>query len=589
MRRFNLKHISALILILALLLLICACNNTPEPPTPVDPVDSSSESLTNDSGSGDSESQSSPVTPKPDDINIVKDGKSNYSIVRSSSPATGVLDVANNLLSAIRSATGLTIGFKDDYISWGETLDPDACEVLVGLTNRAESIEVMKSIGYGEWTVKTVGNKLVIAAWNNDALTAAFDDFKTYIESAGASGELSISGEYEKSGQTNDLLNVVPIYDTVNSKSVTSTEYLADQNYMVHITNTSADEYGAYLSKLKENGFGEYQKRSVNGNEFAIYTTDDYMVSAQFYPYNKTARVIIEDSQDMSVFEKQEYTKVCDSTLTMVGCEVPLDGGSTSQIGLCLIFTLEDGRLIVIDGGGYYSIMRDRLYESLRAASPDPDNIVVAAWIFTHPHGDHTGGFIMLSKSQYADKVKIENFISNFPTWDVYATVGDTGCVLEAREKMKEYADANQVKAHPGQVFQFANAELEILYTYDAILPFKLDTHNTTSMAFSVTIGGQKTIVLGDTQASAANVFRKMYGNYLKADIVNVTHHGLVGGANDTYAIINAPVALWTSGVNVYNERSKSAYNQTLIKTAKEILVAGDKITRLTLPYVRGN
>ena len=103
------------------------------------------------------------------------------------------------------------------------------------------------------------------------------------------------------------------------------------------------------------------------------------------------------------LFRSEDQTpveKVCDVTLTQVG--LLYDVGSFN--GMCYVMRLEDGSFIVTDGGHALQKNADRLYRILRKQAPDPDNIVIAAWIFSHSHGDHSGMFPYFTAS-YADRV----------------------------------------------------------------------------------------------------------------------------------------------------------------------------------------
>ena len=124
-----------------------------------------------------------------------------------------------------------------------------------------------------------------------------------------------------------------------------------------------------------------------------------------------------------------------------------------------------------------------------------------------------------------------------------------------------------------------------MLCTYDTILPFDLNTHNTTSLVFRYTTNGQSVMVLGDSYTTTSNRIVSLYGDYLKSDIVNISHHGYVGGTASLYNRINAPTVLWTSGKNAYNTNKERSYSSKAIALATDIYVAADVTTRLQLPH----
>ena len=86
------------------------------------------------------------------------------------------------------------------------------------------------------------------------------------------------------------------------------------------------------------------------------------------------------------------------------------------DFGLSYVIRLSDGRFIIFDGGWNFEPDRNRLFECLKAGSPD-EKPVIAAWILTHPHGDHYLCFLGFME-QYGDQVVIEKFLFNFPEFD---------------------------------------------------------------------------------------------------------------------------------------------------------------------------
>jgi hypothetical protein len=153
------------------------------------------------------------------------------------------------------------------------------------------------------------------------------------------------------------------------------------------------------------------------------------------------------------------------------------------------------------------------------------------------------------------------------------------------------------IKTHVGHKFHLRNAEIEILYTLESYLPRKLDYFNTSSLVFTVAIGGQRFLITGDASEHACTIVSKMYGSYLKSDYVQVAHHGYTGGSSSTsgiqklYTLSEAPVVIWPVGEMDYlGDVSQRAYNRHLInrETTKEILVAANRLLRITLPYTYG-
>lgn len=587
-----------LLLVLVCALLLTACDNTKTPGPDSSSDSETSTSAPSDSGS-DSESGSESDSTTPDlstsDLNIVVDGIAEYKVVRPESASNAANSAATIVYNAITDVTGVRPEFTDDFVLRGQEPKPEDKEILIGITNRDESKETLEDLPYGEYIIKKVGAKLVIIAWDDNSLFDACEKLAEHIKSTGSKNNLTISKDYKVSGTGVEMIKDLPVYDSESSKG--QIVDLADKSYMLHLNDTNKAEFDAYLKKLENEGYKQFARREVKECIFTTYTNDKYVINTTYTEFENDARITIDNSYDMSIFEKDEYTKVCEPSVTMVGLETY--GGSNqsykyNQIGLFLIFRLEDGRFIVVDGGGYTSYLPKVIYENLQNLAVDKNNITIAAWIFTHAHGDHTGAFIKFANSSYGKKVTVENFILNFTTYSQYDGIpdgGDHGRADETRAVMAlSYPKANIIKVHTGQVLKAADVEMEFLYTFDDTLPSPLTYHNTTSLVFRYKSNGYTVMCLGDAYTVTSNRLVKMYGDHLKSDMVQIAHHGYVGGTNALYKNIEASVNLWPGGVEAFGGKrnlSGESYNKYALslKSVKETYVAGNKVFTFTIPY----
>ena len=120
-----------------------------------------------------------PSTPTPPDspnvIALIENGIANYRVVRSDFANATVASLAGD----VRTAIGIVTGVKPDIKTDWEDKDnnTDIKEILVGKTNRKESSEVIKSLSAGEYTIRVINNKIVIAGASDDLLARAVEDF----------------------------------------------------------------------------------------------------------------------------------------------------------------------------------------------------------------------------------------------------------------------------------------------------------------------------------------------------------------------------------------------------------------------------
>ncbi|MBQ7879168.1 MAG: hypothetical protein IJ317_00820, partial [Clostridia bacterium] len=71
-------------------------------------------------------------------------------------------------------------------------------------------------------------------------------------------------------------------------------------------------------------------------------------------------------------------------------------------------------------------------------------------------------------------------------------------------------------------------------------------------------------IALGDCMSDNCRDMAHTYGDYLKSDILQVTHHGLIGGDRFLYEKIDAEICLWASNEERFLGTAKMAYQWCL-------------------------
>lgn len=556
-----------LALLLAAALTVCSCESEEQPPVVEDTT---------------AEVAVTTEEPQPTTIDLVSGGVAKYVIVRPEEATQTEIDAAVAIRTTIESATGVAPTLTTDWVKRGQEYDSSTYEILIGGTGHGETAQVRSEMGYGDYAITPCGNKLVITAWSDAGLSKAAALFQQAITDNAADGSLSLPADYLLTGTDNKMVNQLPFYSGGTMSGVIN---CADNNYMVYITNTSAEEYSAYCKTLETSGYTLYTTHEAANNQFATYTGADSTVTAYYTAIDKETRVIIEPTSPLPP-RAEDTTTANDQyepAVRMVGLEYNYGGDDYNQIGLMLIFRLPDGRLIVVDGGGYYSKNASLLMQNLREMAPDSNNITIAAWLLTHAHGDHTGGFIQFCNT-YAGKVNIERVVYNFTTDAQYALVNDYGRNNQARDTAKA-TGAEVIKAHTGQVYHFGGATLEMLYTLEDFYPENLPYHNTSSLIFRISMGGQTVMVLGDAYTLSNNIASKMYGSYLKSDIVQVSHHGYQGGTIQVYDYIDADTAIWPGGNRNFDKLSSREYNAHVIKMCRDLYIAGDDVVTLVLPY----
>ncbi len=107
----------------------------------------------------------------------------NYVIVHSELASDEVERLADALAEAIFEATELDLPIETDLVDFGDVVPTDTKEILLGTTNRPESIANLK---VNDYTIVKKGNRIVISAGSDAALAAAVDEIKKEMLSAEA-------------------------------------------------------------------------------------------------------------------------------------------------------------------------------------------------------------------------------------------------------------------------------------------------------------------------------------------------------------------------------------------------------------------
>lgn len=552
--------------------------------------------------------------PTPTSVDIVADGKPVFKVIRDEDAETSavVVSQARSILDKIKGLTGAMPKLETDWVKRGSQLDSSTYEILVGVTDYPETKEVMDSLTYGEWAVRLVGNKIVIFGFSDTSMSHAVSRFNRALEKAVSEDKKSITLTAEEINQTDALdaqMSALPQYEGGNFLSY----YKAGNNVdEIIIGNTNPDEYKAYLSKLEQNGFTCYTTHQITDNLFATYTNDKYTVTAGYYDYETSARILIEPlAPAVGLKEENVYTPVTTSQITMLGMEFKNNDGSYTSNGLSVLIRLTDGRFIVVDGGfnreKHASELMRHLKEQSAGYVKSNKDITIAAWIITHPHGDHDG--MLYGKYSNFMGITVERVMANFLSESELTKAANSSSVggnwgsTEGFEYQKVLTAAKALKAtvhqvHVGQVFYFADLKMEVLYTMESFGPKVCNALNTTSIVLRMEFGG-KTVYLstGDATGNGMQICTKMYGDYMQSDIVQVCHHGYGTWGNDSgmiqaYKTINAPTVLWPQGLNAYPTYKTKAYNSVVFEVPnyKEVYVSGaegDSII-LPIPYTIG-
>lgn len=169
-----------------------------------------------------------------------------------------------------------------------------------------------------------------------------------------------------------------------------------------------------------------------------------------------------------------------------------LGNASHTQMFGCVIKT--KNKTVVIDGGTYKD--SNQLVDFLKKESASH----VDAWFFTHPHHDHIGCFVDISKN--AQCVTVDKIYYHFPdlTDSVYASFSRSDFEATLWQEVNEWEIRYQTyKLLEGECFEFDDVKIRVLRVFNPDI--KNNCINNSSTVYRIEGRQSSVLILGDLGA----------------------------------------------------------------------------------------
>ena len=322
----------------------------------------------------------------------------------------------------------------------------------------------------------------------------------------------------------------------------------------LRVQNTTEEECRAYAQLLEQSGYCKRAEKQISAGSECPYNVN------LFYTFQN-------DINNVFIFWDAAFHTVFITYEPRGGIpeNQPINAESTGKVtptvtqlrmrGMCYVIQLGNGEFIIVDGGVKQAAQEKELYDFLKEKS-GAQQPTVALWIFTHSHKDHIGLATNFLRT-YKDLVMVKAFAYQFANCDKIQVAMESVDVMKAEiAELEEtihsaYTTAEIYTLHTGQSYFFAGLELEVLYSLDDTYPYPYLSFNDTSAAFRVTFkSGKNMLFLGDCQNEACKKIAARYGDYLKSDTLQLSHHGLIGGDKGLYKLIDPDVCFWAVSKN---------------------------------------
>lgn len=311
-----------------------------------------------------------------------------------------------------------------------------------------------------------------------------------------------------------------------------------------------ADEgaFERYVAYFESHGFAVKNQRHGDLRDYGDFFDGSDGIFMNYFREIRELSIVFEKNCRYFFYEDRTLPARVSPQITQVMLE---------DFGMSYAIRLSDGRFIVIDGGDNFAPNRERLFQCLTDGS-NGNKPVIAAWIMTHPHSDHFHCFLGFMDC-YGDQVTVEKFLLNFPeaddlehypelTFDDARFPYDTSSVATIPQMYDRirHTQAPVYMPHTGQTYRIGDASCEILASLGETLHVSKDV-NTSSLIIRMELAGQVILWSTDAYFGPLNLVQK-YGKELKADLLQIPHHGFGGGSSDAfveaYRLIDPEVCL---------------------------------------------
>jgi beta-lactamase superfamily II metal-dependent hydrolase len=222
-----------------------------------------------------------------------------------------------------------------------------------------------------------------------------------------------------------------------------------------------------------------------------------------------------------------------------------------------------DNALVVIDGGRPEEA--ENLYSYIKKLGGTVD-----AWFLTHAHDDHISALFTILNTH--DDITVKKAYFNFPSAQ-YLSIGEpkqaimtTPKLLDTLYTALDRCGVERVTTMRGDKYSIGGLDITVLLHPDESIPA---THiNRTSCVFRFEVNGKSVLFLGDLdEAGGRELLEVNPPKFIKADYVQMAHHGQAGVDFDVYQAIAPSYCLWCTPTWLWDNLGDGGYDTGPFKT----------------------
>ena len=232
-----------------------------------------------------------------------------------------------------------------------------------------------------------------------------------------------------------------------------------------------------------------------------------------------------------------------------------------AQVECGYIIRTRNNKLIIVDSG--YPDDAELVYSYIEKFG----NGTVDYWFITHPHEDHCGAMIELLKSD--KEFNINNLCYNVLSLEYYEKNDPRGYESEKNfyEILSNNKINNKIICKQDQEIEIDNLKCDIIRVANPEIE-TTEGGNESSMVFKFTATdvNKSMIFLGDIYKKSSEEIMER-PELLKADGVQMAHHGQNGSPKEVYEAIAPDICFFNCPEWLYNNDNGEGYNSGKWKT----------------------
>ena len=343
-----------------------------------------------------------------------------------------------------------------------------------------------------------------------------------------------------------------------------------------YVKKTESDFLGVcayYTSK----GYEQYMTADMGGNLSATYVKGSEMAHIYWHPTRQELNLVKSSTAGATL--PPANPAVTDGEYV---CSVVQLQDTKKNNGMGYIIQLKDGSYIIYDGS--YEHQLEKITAYLKSTYKGEGLPTIRAWLITHSHADHIPSFQAFCKANATTPIaNVECVIAAGLDDKTFPIESEVNNYLSSESFKNDVAllngrtGAKIVYAHTGMKFKFCNLNMEILYAPESF--FKMTTlnigNNTASIVSRLYDENYSALFLGDVTFHASDMMEDIYGDYLKSDMCQMSHHGVENVRLSFYELVQAQILFYPCNKALYeNDRHKPVRTALEGKSyTKEILI----------------